>query len=72
MYGPGTDSGTFDYFTKAIVGEEKANATRPVAGRPIRAHPPSPRNRRRAGQELAGGGETRRGRKEEGEGRIGE
>ena len=24
LYGPGTDSGTFDYFTKAIVGEEKA------------------------------------------------
>lgn len=25
LYGPGTDSGTFDYFTKAIVGEEKAS-----------------------------------------------
>lgn len=24
LYGPGTDSGTFDYFTKAIVGEEKS------------------------------------------------
>lgn len=24
LYGPGTDSGTFDYFTKAIVGEEGA------------------------------------------------
>jgi len=24
LYGPGLDSGTFDYFTKAIVGEEKA------------------------------------------------
>jgi len=24
LYGPGTDSGTFDYFTKAVVGEEKA------------------------------------------------
>lgn len=24
LYGPGTDSGTFDYFTKVIVGEEKA------------------------------------------------
>ena len=24
LYGPGTDSGTFDYFTEAIVGEEKA------------------------------------------------
>lgn len=24
LYGPGTDSGTFDYFTKAINGEEKA------------------------------------------------
>jgi phosphate transport system substrate-binding protein len=24
LYGPGTDSGTFDYFTKAIVGEERA------------------------------------------------
>lgn len=25
LYGPGTDSGTFDYFTKVIVGEEKAS-----------------------------------------------
>jgi phosphate transport system substrate-binding protein len=25
LFGPGTDSGTFDYFTKAIVGEEKAS-----------------------------------------------
>ena len=25
LYGPGTDSGTFDYFTKAIVGEEGAS-----------------------------------------------
>lgn len=25
LYGAGTDSGTFDYFTKAIVGEEKAS-----------------------------------------------
>ncbi len=25
LYGPGTDSGTFDYFTKAIVGEERAS-----------------------------------------------
>ncbi len=25
LYGPGTDSGTFDYFTKAIVGKEKAS-----------------------------------------------
>lgn len=25
LYGPGTDSGTFDYFTKAIVGEESAS-----------------------------------------------
>lgn len=25
LYGPGTDSGTFDYFTKEIVGEEKAS-----------------------------------------------
>jgi len=25
LYGPGTDSGTFDYFTKAIVGEEKSS-----------------------------------------------
>lgn len=25
LYGPGTDSGTFDYFTKAIVGTEKAS-----------------------------------------------
>ncbi len=25
LYGPGTDSGTFDYFTEAIVGEEKAS-----------------------------------------------
>lgn len=25
LYGPGTDSGTFDYFTQAIVGEEKAS-----------------------------------------------
>jgi len=25
LYGPGTDSGTFDYFTKAIVGREKAS-----------------------------------------------
>lgn len=25
LYGPGTDSGTFDYFTKAICGEEKAS-----------------------------------------------
>jgi len=25
LYGPGTDSGTFDYFTSAIVGEEKAS-----------------------------------------------
>jgi len=25
LYGPGTDSGTFDYFTKAINGEEKAS-----------------------------------------------
>ncbi|MGL4513073.1 MAG: PstS family phosphate ABC transporter substrate-binding protein [Lacipirellulaceae bacterium] len=24
LYGPGTDSGTFDYFTEVIVGEEKA------------------------------------------------
>lgn len=24
LYGPGTDSGTFDYFTKEVVGEEKA------------------------------------------------
>lgn len=27
LYGAGTDSGTFDYFTKAIVGEEKASRT---------------------------------------------
>jgi len=27
LYGPGTDSGTFDYFTKAIVGEEKSSRT---------------------------------------------
>ncbi|MHB0977019.1 MAG: PstS family phosphate ABC transporter substrate-binding protein [Candidatus Aquicultorales bacterium] len=27
LYGPGTDSGTFDYFTKEIVGEEKASRT---------------------------------------------
>ncbi len=25
LYGPGTDSGTFDYFTKAICGKEKAS-----------------------------------------------
>ncbi len=25
LFGPGTDSGTFDYFTKAIVGKEKAS-----------------------------------------------
>ena len=25
LYGPGTDSGTFDYFTKAVVGREKAS-----------------------------------------------
>lgn len=25
LYGPGNDSGTFDYFTKAIVGKEKAS-----------------------------------------------
>ncbi len=25
LYGPGTDSGTFDYFTKAIVGKERAS-----------------------------------------------
>lgn len=25
LYGPGTDSGTFDYFTEAIVGEEEAS-----------------------------------------------
>lgn len=25
LYGPGTDSGTFDYFTDAVVGEEKAS-----------------------------------------------
>ena len=25
LYGPGTDSGTFDYFTEAIIGEEKAS-----------------------------------------------
>ncbi|HAH47772.1 PstS family phosphate ABC transporter substrate-binding protein [Gimesia sp.] len=25
LYGPGTDSGTFDYFTEAIVGESKAS-----------------------------------------------
>lgn len=24
LYGPGTDSGTFDYFTKAVVGKEKS------------------------------------------------
>ncbi len=27
LYGPGTDSGTFDYFTKAIVGKEKSSRT---------------------------------------------
>jgi phosphate transport system substrate-binding protein len=27
LYGPGTDSGTFDYFTKEINGEEKASRT---------------------------------------------
>lgn len=27
LYGPGTDSGTFDYFTDAIVGEEGASRT---------------------------------------------
>jgi len=27
LYGAGTDSGTFDYFTKAIVGKEKASRT---------------------------------------------
>ncbi|MGH3647817.1 MAG: PstS family phosphate ABC transporter substrate-binding protein [Micromonosporaceae bacterium] len=27
LYGPGTDSGTFEYFTKAINGEEKASRT---------------------------------------------
>ncbi len=25
LYGPGTDSGTFDYFTRAIVGQEKSS-----------------------------------------------
>jgi phosphate transport system substrate-binding protein len=25
LYGPGTDSGTFDYFTQAVVGKEKAS-----------------------------------------------
>jgi phosphate transport system substrate-binding protein len=25
LYGPGTDSGTFDYFTEAVVGESKAS-----------------------------------------------
>src|SRR5690606_36106481 len=25
LYGPGTDSGTYDYFTEAIVGEEGAS-----------------------------------------------
>jgi phosphate transport system substrate-binding protein len=25
LYGPGTDSGTFDYFTEAVVGEAKAS-----------------------------------------------
>jgi phosphate transport system substrate-binding protein len=25
LFGPGTDSGTFDYFTEAVVGEEKAS-----------------------------------------------
>ena len=24
LYGPGADSGTFDYFTESIVGESKA------------------------------------------------
>lgn len=27
LYGPGTDSGTFDYFTEAVVGEEGASRT---------------------------------------------
>ena len=27
LYGPGTDSGTFDYFTEAINGKEKASRT---------------------------------------------
>ena len=27
LYGPGTDSGTFDYFTNAINGEEGASMT---------------------------------------------
>jgi phosphate transport system substrate-binding protein len=27
LFGPGTDSGTFDYFTQAIVGKEKASRT---------------------------------------------
>jgi phosphate transport system substrate-binding protein len=31
LYGPGTDSGTFDYFTAAIVGEEGASRTDYVA-----------------------------------------
>ncbi|GMU20933.1 MAG: phosphate ABC transporter substrate-binding protein [Phycisphaerae bacterium] len=30
LYGPGRDSGTFDYFTEAIVGKEKANRDDPI------------------------------------------
>src|SRR3972149_6830224 len=50
LYGPGTDSGTFDYFTDEIVGEEGASRGGPArpwcpsSSSPARSSPSSPRS----------------------------
>ena len=49
LYGPGTDSGTFDYFTDAINGEEGVSRKEYQAVRGRQRARPGRRRRRRAG-----------------------
>ena len=74
LYGPGTDSGTFDYFTDAIVGEEGASRgdytaseddnviVRGVGGRQGRARVPRPLVPRVEQEGVEGGRDRRRRR----------
>ena len=62
LFGPGTDSGTFDYFTEEINGEEGASRTdyQPVRGR--QRHRPGRRGLARAASATSASPTSRRTR----------
>ena len=62
LYGPGTDSGTFDYFTAAINGEEGASRTDYYAVRGRQRHRPGRRAATRAASATSASPTSRRTR----------